>query len=201
MMFQSVKTLVCAAAAIAAVALASTASAQLRAPDRPRVLLPEGPAREVVRNNCVSCHGVDEYGFYSLSRAGWEQLISEKHTGDVAVDIAAADKEVLLDYLTDSFGEDDIAFPRGYQYQEAAEFSDADGRVFMEAYCAGCHSHGISVAFDRQDTLDGWREVLIRERNRGTITPPDDFARRWPGRFSDEMLEKAAQWLSKVRGM
>lgn len=201
MKFQSVRILVCATAAFAAVVLASTASAQLRAPDRARVLPPEGPARDVLRNNCVSCHGIDEYGFYSLSRAGWEQLIAEKHTGTAAVSIAGGDRDILLDYLADRFGEDDIALPRSYQYQESESFSDADGRVFMEAYCAGCHSHGLTVAFDRQDTVEGWREVLRRERDRGTAATPDDFARRWPGRFSDEMLEKAAQWLGKVRGM
>jgi len=201
MKFLFVKTLVCTAAAFAAVVMASTASAQLRAPDRPRVLMPDGPAREVLRDNCVSCHGIDEYGFYSLSRDGWEQLIDQKHTGDVAVTLSMADKNVLLDYLANTFGEDDIALPRNYQYQESETFSDADGRVFMEAYCAGCHYHGITVAFDRQDTVEGWRSVLIRERDRATVTTPDDMARRWPGRFSDEILEKAAQWLGKVRGV
>jgi hypothetical protein len=201
MKYQRVKTLVYAAAAFAAALIASTASAQLRAPDRPRVLLPDGPAREVLRNNCVSCHGVDEYGFYSLSRSGWEGLIDEKHTGDVSVSISREDKNILLDYLEDSFGEDDIALPRMYQYQESEYFSDTDGRVFMEAYCAGCHAHGITVAFDRQDTVEGWRSVLVRERDRATVTTPDDMARRWPGRFSDEILEKAAQWLGKVRGV
>ena len=201
MKFELVKTLVCRAAAFAAVVMASAASAQLSAPSRPRVLLPDGPAREVLRGNCVSCHGIDEYGFYSLTRDGWERLLEEKHTGDVSVPVASGDKIILLDYLEDSFGVDDIALPRDYQYQESESFSDADGRVFMEAYCGGCHNHGISVAFDRQDAVEGWRALLIRERDRATVATADDFARRWPGRFSDEMLEKAAQWLGKVRGV
>ena len=200
MKFQSVKTVVCMAAALAAAMLASTASAQLRSPDRPRVLLPDGPARAVVRNNCVACHGVDEYGFYSLDRAGWDRLIDEKHTGDHAVDMSQGDRNILLDYLEETFGEDDIPLPRDYQYQESDSFSDADGRVFMEVNCAGCHAHGLTEAFDRQDTEEGWALVLRRERDRLDAATPDDYARRGASRFSDEMLRKAAQWLGKVRG-
>jgi mono/diheme cytochrome c family protein len=200
MKFNLTRALVRTAAAFAAAVLASTASAQLRAPNTPRVVLPEGPVKEVLRSNCVSCHGVNEYGFYSLSRSGWEQLINEKHDGKLLASMSSPDRGILLDYFENSFGKDYFAYPRSYQYQESAAFSNDDGRVFMEVNCGGCHYHGLNVAFNRNDTLEGWRETLSRERDRLTLTAPDDFVGRAAGRFSDDMLEKAAQWLSTVRG-
>jgi cytochrome c5 len=201
MKFKSVKNLVCSAVVFAAVVLTSAVSAQLKSPSRPRVLMPDGPARQVLRDNCVSCHGIDEYGFYSLDRESWDRFINETHTGDYSVGLTGGERDILLDYLDNSFGKNDIALPRDYQYLESEFFSDADGRVFMESYCSGCHAHGLSVAFDRQDTLEGWTSILRKERDRGTVATPDDFARKWPGRFTDEMLEKAAQWLAKVRSV
>jgi hypothetical protein len=127
-------------------------------------------------------------------------LLKEKHDGVVLAKISSSDKNILLGYLGSAFGEDDIAYPRSYQYQESEAFSNEDGRVFMEVYCGGCHYHGVSVAFDRNDTLEGWRSTLMRENDRLTISAPDSFVRRGPGRINDDMLEKAAQWLSKVRG-
>jgi mono/diheme cytochrome c family protein len=202
MKFQLVKAFVCTVAAFMVIVLASTATAQLNSPNRPRVLMPDGPAREVLRSHCVTCHGIDEYGFYSLGREGWDRMLDELHVGDLTVDLAGRERAMLLDYLADTFGEDDIALPRDYQYQESESFSDTDGRVFMEASCAGCHAHGITVAFDRQDTEEGWTSILMRERDRIRAATPDDFARRSRGLvISDEMLEKAAQWLGKVRGV
>jgi mono/diheme cytochrome c family protein len=201
MKFQLAKNLACTVAVFVVAVSASTASAQLRSPDRPRVLMPVGPAGVVLRGNCVACHGIDEYGFYSLDREGWDRMLDELHEGDLSVGLAGRERITLLDYLADNFGEDDVALPRDYQYQESELFSDADGRVFMEANCAGCHAHGITVAFDRQDTEEGWTSILKRERDRLSVATPDDFARRGASRFSDEILEKAAQWLGKIRGV
>jgi hypothetical protein len=37
---------------------------------RPQVKLPEGPVRNVLLKNCISCHGIDDYAFHAMNRKG-----------------------------------------------------------------------------------------------------------------------------------
>ena len=46
---------------------------------RPKVQRPDGPVWEVIRKNCIACHGIDDYAFYAQDRAAWQKLIAAKH--------------------------------------------------------------------------------------------------------------------------
>lgn len=48
-------------------------------PTRPKVQRPDGLVWEVIRRNCVACHGIDDYAFYAQDRAAWQKLIADKH--------------------------------------------------------------------------------------------------------------------------
>src|ERR1700753_668259 len=105
--------------AVAALLLLSCASlpamAQLAGrPTRPQVLLPEGELRKVILHNCVSCHGIDEYAFFSLSRERWKALLQEKHADYRAAKMSSGDENLLLGYLAKNFGKDHKPFPRKY---------------------------------------------------------------------------------------
>ena len=57
--------------AIGLLCLALPLAAQIGGrPTRPKVERPDGPVWEVIRKNCTACHGIDDYAFYALDRAG-----------------------------------------------------------------------------------------------------------------------------------
>jgi len=37
---------------------------------RPQVVPPQGPVRQVIFKNCTNCHGIDDYAYNALDRAG-----------------------------------------------------------------------------------------------------------------------------------
>src|SRR5690242_10087136 len=78
---------------------------------RPKIERPDGPVWNVIRANCTACHGIDDYAFYSLDKAGWSKTITDKHKpGDFS--LAGADRDLLLDYLAQRFGPNTKPFPR-----------------------------------------------------------------------------------------
>ena len=67
-------------------ALATPMAAQRRRPNRPPpVDLPKGPVRQIILRNCTACHGIDDYAFFALDRAGWQSLLETKHKSGGAV--------------------------------------------------------------------------------------------------------------------
>ena len=93
-------------AALFLVSLAAPAPAQRRRPNRPSaVSLPKGPVRQVILDNCTACHGIEDYAFFALDRAGWNKLLESKHK-DLTSIIAGDRREILLDYLVSNFGPD-----------------------------------------------------------------------------------------------
>src|SRR5690349_18072232 len=46
---------------------------------RPKVERPDGPVWNIIRKNCTECHGIDDYAFFALDKAGWQKLIVSKH--------------------------------------------------------------------------------------------------------------------------
>src|SRR5260370_22570191 len=100
------------AVVVLAVALAAPVAAQIgRRPARPQVTRPDGPVWQVIRKNCTACHGIDDYAFFALDRAGWQALLEAKHkAGDFA--LSEEDRKTLLDWLVSKFGPDTKPFPR-----------------------------------------------------------------------------------------
>jgi cytochrome c2 len=176
----------CAAVATFVCAMASPVVAQLspRA-TRPQVVPPQGPVRQVIFKYCTNCHGIDDYAYNSLDRAGWDALITAKHQ-KVEAPVPAADRAILLDWLAMRFGPTTKPFPRTYVAREVTTFlSDADGESLLKRTCTSCHA--IEKVNSARFTADKWRVVTVDMRERGA-------------KIDDEELERLVEWLGRTKG-
>src|SRR6266850_4548155 len=90
-----------------AASVATPVAAQNRGATRPKVDRPDGPVWQVIRKNCIQCHGIDDYAFFALDKNGWQSLLETKHKSPLAEGapvLSDMDKNILLDYLVDKFG-------------------------------------------------------------------------------------------------
>lgn len=187
------RTGVAAAAIVAALgpafgaAFYSTAvSAQIGGrPTRPHVTPPKGPPRQVIFKYCTSCHGIDDYAYYSQDRAAWDALLDAKHRG-LDVPLPAAERAILLDWLAERFGPTVKPFPRTYVAQEVTTFySDDEAEALLQRACTSCHEP------DRYNNArfppDRWRVVIVEMRERGA-------------ELADEELERLVEWLGRTKG-
>ena len=166
-----------------AVVLALPAMAQNRA-TRPKIDRPDGPVWNVIRTNCTSCHGIDDYAFYSLDQSGWSKLIAEKHKPSIS--LPSTDEALLLGYLADRFGPTTKPFPRTYVPPEITTFfSDPEAIRLMNRSCTRCHA--IDKVQGARKPADGWRVTLVDMRERGA-------------QISDLELEQLVEWLGRVWG-
>ena len=156
-----------------------------RGATRPRVQMPQGPVREVIRKNCTACHGIDEYAYYGLDAPGWRTLIQTKHkSGDLS--ITDKDMAVLLDWMVGKFGPATKPFPRAYVAPEITTYlSDPEAKRLLDRACAKCHEPE-RINKERR-TAEGWRVLTVDMRERGA-------------QITDEDLEKLVEWLGRVRG-
>src|SRR5438105_2831225 len=164
--------------------LATPAVAQ-RGATRPRVQMPQGPVREIIRKNCTMCHGIDDYAFFSLDRAGWQKLIESKHKPGEAP-ISNQDLSPLLDWMVSKFGPATKPFPRTYVAPEITTFfSDPEAKRLLDRACTTCHD--IDRINQTRRTADGWRVLAVDMRERGA-------------QLTDEELERLVEWLGRVKG-
>src|SRR5438876_4782335 len=164
--------------------LATPAVAQ-RGATRPRVQMPQGPVREIIRKNCTACHGIDDYAFFSLDRAGWQKLIETKHkSGELS--ISNQDLAPLLDWIVSKFGPNTKPFPRTYVAPEITTFfSDPEAKRLLDRACTSCHDiERINAARYPEDK---WRVLAVDMRERGA-------------KLTDEELEQLVEWMGRVRG-
>ena len=163
--------------ALALLAIAAPAFAQFEAnrhPPRPEVTLPEGPVRQIILYRCAACHGIDEYGYYAMSRDNWTALIERMKTTKSGLiegtDIQPEEQEVLLDWLVAEFGPDSEPFERQYVVREITDetrLSDAEALAQLELSCAGCHSPVEPVLSAELDE-EAWRTTLTGKIATGT---------------------------------
>ena len=154
-------------------------------PTRPQVEPPYGPVRAVIFTHCTSCHGIDDYAYNALDRAGWNALIDEKHK-DLPVVLTGKDRELVLDWVVLKFGPDSRPFPRAYIPPEITTyFSDAEANALISRACGTCHS--VDRVNDARNSPDRWRVVSLDMRQRGA-------------KLSDEELEKLVEWLGRTKG-
>ena len=154
-------------------------------PTRPKVQRPDGAVWEVIRKNCVACHGIDDYAFYAQDRAAWQKLIADKHK-PAKLTLSDADRRLLLDWLVSKFGPDTKPFPRTYIPPEITTFfSDPEAKRLMNRACTHCHG------------LDRVQGAGTRRKAGGS---------RWwtcgrrGAQLSDEELERLVEWLARVWG-
>jgi hypothetical protein len=167
------------------IAALAPASAQLGRAARPKVTPPQGAPRQVIFTYCTSCHGIDDYAYSALDRAGWSSYLTSKHRG-MDLTIPAADRSVLLDWLTERFGPGTKPFPRAYVPPEITTFlSDADADVLIRRTCSTCH--GVEKVNDARHSAESWRVIAVDMRERGA-------------QLTDTELERLAEWLGRVKG-
>jgi cytochrome c553 len=154
-------------------------------PTRPQVEPPKGPVRAVLFKNCTSCHGIDDYAYNALDRAGWNALIDAKHK-DLNVSVAEKDRALILDWVVAKFGPDSRPFPRAYIPPEITTyFTDAEATALISRACSTCHA--VDRVNDARNSPDRWRVVSLDMRQRGA-------------KLSDEELERLVEWLGRTKG-
>ena len=173
-------------AGAAALVAAVPVSAQLNPrPARPQVQPPQGPVRQIIFKNCTSCHGIDDYAYHALDKAGWNALIEERHKTR-PVTLAVTDRDQLVDWLVSKFGPGTRPFPRAYVPPEITTFfSDAEAQALLGRSCTGCHD------LERVNTArfspDRWRVITVDMRERGA-------------KIADDELERLVEWLGRTKG-
>jgi hypothetical protein len=172
-------------AAVLASAFAVSAFGQASA-TRPQVPLPDGPLRNVILKNCVSCHGIDDYAFHALSRERWDESLTNWHENLPVNALARDDRAMLLDYLAENFGTEQSPFPRKYVPPEIDTFyGDQEGRLVLDTVCTECHE--LDRVFETRGTIERWRVLLLEMRGRGAALS------------DDHEMERMAEWLSRVQ--
>jgi cytochrome c2 len=152
---------------------------------RPAVVPPQGPARQVIFKNCTSCHGIDDYAYNALDRTGWDAHITAKHRG-LDVPLPAAERAILLDWLTERFGPTTKPFPRAYVAQEITTFfSDTEAEALLKRACTSCHE--IERVNKARFSPERWRVMTLDMRERGA-------------KIEDEELERLVEWLGRTKG-
>jgi cytochrome c5 len=152
---------------------------------RPKIQRPDGPVWDVIRANCTACHGIDDYAFHALDKAGWDKLIADEHKS-APINLSAADRALLTDWLVEKFGPASKPFPRTYIPPEIKTFfSDPEADRLMNRACTKCH--GIDRVQGARKAEEGWRVTLVDMRERGA-------------QLSDEELERLTEWLGRVWG-
>jgi len=140
---------------------------------------------QVIRKNCTSCHGIDDYAFYALDKSGWKALLETKHKdgGNVLSD---GDRNTLLDWLVSKFGPDSKPFPRTYIPPEITTFfSDPEAKRLLNRACTQCH--GLERVEQSRKSEEQWRVLAVDMRERGA-------------KLEDEELERLVEWLGRVWG-
>ena len=173
-------------ACVAVIFAVQPAAAQLAGkPIRPQVDPPKGPVRQILFKHCTSCHGIDDYAYNALDRAGWNALIDARHK-DQHVQLSDSDRDLLLDWIVSRFGPSSRPFPRAYVPPEITTFfSDAEAEAVVARACTTCH--GVERVNDARYSAERWRVVSLDMRQRGA-------------RLDDEELEKLVEWLGRVKG-
>lgn len=176
----------CAVWTTISLALALPGSAQIgRRPARPQVTRPDGPVWQAIRKNCTACHGIDDYAFFALDRAGWQTLLTAKHK-DGGYTLSDEERNTLLDWLASKFGPDTKPFPRTYIPPEITTFfSDPEAKRLLDRACTACH--GLDRVEQSRYPEERWRVLLVDMRERGA-------------RLNDEELERLVEWLGRVWG-
>ena len=170
----------------ASMLLAAPLSAQVgRRPTRPSITRPDGEVWKAIRKNCTQCHGIDDYAFYALDKAGWQSLLESKHKA-TPVALADGDRDLLLDYLAGKFGPSTKPFPRQYIPPEITTFfSDPEAKRLLDRACSRCHA--VDRVANSRFAEERWRVIAVDMRERGA-------------KLEDEEMERLVEWLGRVWG-
>jgi cytochrome c2 len=154
-------------------------------PTRPQVVPPQGPPRQVIFKYCTTCHGIDDYAYNALDRAGWDAYLTTKHRA-LDVPLPTQERAILLDWLVERFGPNTKPFPRAYVAQEVTTFfSDTEAETLLIRACVECHE--LDRVNKARFSPERWRVVTLEMRERGA-------------KLADEELERLVEWLGRTKG-
>jgi len=164
---------------ILAVLVMPVAAQNRRAQGRPVVDLPRGAVRRVILDSCTACHGIDDYAYYAMDRAGWQKIIdSMKAKG---ANISDDNQSILLDWLSTKFGPDTKPFPRAKAAGPAlANFAgdqaakDVVARQLVQSVCSTCHT--LERVETSRFTEDKWGDVVTDMKSKGARIEDADIA-------------------------
>ena len=150
-----------------------------RGRNRPIVELPRGPVRQVILNTCTACHGIDDYAYYAMDRAGWQKLIENMKEKGAA--ISDDNRSILLDWLVTKFGPDSKPFPRVKTEGPVLNFGGGDAAAreaaakrLVDSVCRTCHTlERIEVA---KYSGDQWRDIVRNMKTKGAQLDDADVA-------------------------
>lgn len=152
---------------------------------RPQVVPPQGAVRQVIFSRCVSCHGIDDYAYNALDRAGWDAHLTARHR-TLDVTLPAEERGLLLDWLVERFGPTTKPFPRAYVAREVTTFfTDTEAEALVKRACTSCH--GIDRVNAARFAPERWRVVTLDMRERGA-------------KIEDQELERLVEWLGRTKG-
>src|SRR5215470_4398241 len=174
------KAAVALTAIIVATAFVMPAAAQnRRAQGRPVVDLPRGPVRQVILDSCTACHGIDDYAYYALDRAGWQKIVDRMKAKGAM--ISDDNQAILLDWLSTRFGPDTKPFPRtGAARPALANFAgdqaakDGVAQQVVKNVCSTCHT--LERVETSKFTQEKWRDVVTDMKTKGARIEDADIA-------------------------
>ena len=147
---------------------------------------PRDRCGQIIRKNCTACHGIDDYAFFALDRAGWEKLIETKHkNGEVRIadnDRVAASR---LDRQQIRSGDQTLSREPTLLRRSRRSSPTAKPNDFSIGPARSCHE--IERINQSRRTEEGWRVLAVDMRERGA-------------QLSDEELERLVEWLGRVKG-
>jgi mono/diheme cytochrome c family protein len=153
--YRNVKTLAFVCALLIAFILAACSGHQpTNAPD-PTASLAAGKGAEVMRAQCLTCHGMDLIEQQRLAKAGWTREVEKMVRW--GANVSDADKEPLVEYLAASYGPRPLA-PKSPAPSPPAQTSIARGEEVFRGKCLACH--GPELSEQQRLARAGWtREV------------------------------------------
>lgn len=127
------------------------------APNVASTASPTGHGAEVMRTQCLKCHGDDLIQQQRLSKVGWTREVEKMVRW--GAEVADADKEPLVEYLTASYGQRPFSKEPPASPAPAADAAViARGKTLYEDKCRKCHQD--DLVQQQRLSKTGWtREV------------------------------------------
>ena len=161
---------------IVAVLVMPVSAQNRRAQSRPVVDLPRGPVRQVILNNCTACHGIDDYAYYAMDRAGWQKLVESMQQKGAT--ISDDDRSILIDWLSTKFGPDTKPYPRAQAEgpviigDQAAR--DVAAKRVVQTVCSTCHT--LERVEASRLTEEKWQDIVTDMKTKGARLDDGDVA-------------------------
>lgn len=119
--------------------------------------MPEGEGRDLVAEQCATCHPLSMSLVKRASRDAWEETV-DRMISIYMAPINDADEAIILNYLAANFGEDSSYNP---------------GQKMLAEQCFRCHGEGMWK--DLKTDRNGWLSALYRMVGRGGVWSEDQI--------------------------